>query len=86
MWIEQEVGSLKIGKKADLVIINPSKFHSFPVHDVFATLIYSVNASNVEAVLIDGKWIVEDYKLQTMSQDKIFEDLKEAISLIKEEY
>ena len=86
LGIEQEVGSLKIGKKADLVIINPSKFHSFPVHDVFATLIYSVNASNVEAVLIDGKWIVEDYKLQTMSQDKIFEDLKEAISLIKEEY
>lgn len=79
LGIEHEVGSLEVGKKADLVIIDPFKLHSFPVHDVFASLVYSVNASNVEAVLIDGQWIVEDYQLVKMAESEIFTNLKNAL-------
>jgi len=61
LHFENEVGSIEIGKKADLVLIDLNT-HVNSVLDnneqVYSNLVYSSGTSNVRSVMIDGKWVV----------------------------
>ena len=58
----REVGTLETGKKADIVLVETSSVNMFPVHDAYAALVYSANASNVQDVWINGERVVERQK------------------------
>lgn len=61
--LEDEIGSLEIGKKADLFIFNPMLSpKSVPMHNPVSTLIYSSTQNNVETVVIDGNIILDNGK------------------------
>ncbi len=85
LGMADKIGSLKSGKQADLIIIDPNKFNSFPVHDVFATLVYSVTSQNVESVLVAGKWVIYQQELQTMDEKQIFAKLKQAMEVLPQD-
>lgn len=53
------IGSLEVGKKADLIIFNPNDLTSFPMHDPLATLVYASTPFNIETTVIDGKVVYE---------------------------
>lgn len=53
LGLEDEIGSLEIGKKADMILIDLSKPHLKPLHDVFAGLVYSARGSDVDMVIVD---------------------------------
>ena len=61
LHLENEIGSIEIGKKADLVLIDLNT-HVNSVLDnneqVYSNLVYSSGTSNVRSVMIDGKWVV----------------------------
>ncbi len=61
--LEEEIGSLEMGKKADLVILDLNKVHSIPADDIYSQIVYSGKSSNVLHVMIDGKWVVFNQKL-----------------------
>jgi len=63
--LEEEVGSLKEGKKADLFIFNPENPKSFPLHDSVATLVYSSSIENVETTIVNGKILYENKEFKT---------------------
>lgn len=68
--LENEIGSLEIGKKADLVIFNPMLSpKSIPLHNPVSTLVYSASMSNIESVVIDGKIVMEDSKITTIEDE-----------------
>lgn len=59
--LEDEIGSLEIGKKADLFIFNPMLSpKSVPMHNPVSTLVYSSTQNNVETVIIDGNIVLEN--------------------------
>jgi 5-methylthioadenosine/S-adenosylhomocysteine deaminase len=53
------IGSLEVGKKADLIIFNPDDFTSFPMHDPLATLVYASTPFNIETTIINGQVVYE---------------------------
>ncbi len=62
--LENEIGSLEVGKKADLFIFNPElNFKAIPMHHPVSTLVYSASMQNVETVVIDGNIIMENSKV-----------------------
>ena len=62
-----EVGSLEVGKKADLAVIDFTGPHCAPNGpDPHATLVYCARASDVREVIVDGRWLVRDRELQTL--------------------
>ena len=71
--MEHEIGSLEIGKKADLVIFNPMLSpKSIPLHNPVSTLVYSSSMHNIEFVLVDGKVVMEDGIITTIeSEEKV---------------
>jgi 5-methylthioadenosine/S-adenosylhomocysteine deaminase len=68
---EKEVGSIEIGKKADLAIIDLRKPHLCPLHDETSTLVYAAKSSDVETVIINGRIVMEDRQLATLDVEKV---------------
>ena len=65
------IGSLSPGKLADITIVDTLASHLRPVHDPFATLVYSARAADVETVLVGGEIVVREKELVTMDEGDI---------------
>ncbi len=63
LGLDRETGSLEVGKKADIVIVDIKKPHMTPLYDVFSQLVYSASGSDVDTVLINGRIVVENRRL-----------------------
>lgn len=75
LGMEQEIGSIEVGKKADLAILNLRTPSMTPRNDLLAGLCYSANGSEVETVIIDGKITMEDRKILTLDEDRIYAEI-----------
>ncbi|WP_035051283.1 amidohydrolase [Carnobacterium pleistocenium] len=58
-----QIGSLEVGKRADIVLVETSSVNMFPIFDPYAALVYSANASNVQDVFINGTSVVRNKQL-----------------------
>lgn len=63
LHLEDKIGSLEKGKQADFVLIETDSVNMFPIHDPYAAIVYSANASNVRDVFVAGKQLVKDKQL-----------------------
>lgn len=63
LHLADKIGSLEVGKKADFVMVETDSVNMFPLHDPYACLVYSANASNVRDVFVNGKQLVKDKQL-----------------------
>jgi len=83
LW-EDQIGSLEVGKKADLVVVNPNSANMLPLHDTAANLINAMQAYNVESVMVDGKWLMREHKLLTVNEEEVFAEAKRHATTIAE--
>lgn len=77
MGIEDEVGSIEEGKKADFIVIDMDKPHLTPAPDPVSTIVYAAHGSDVDTVVIDGKTIMKHRKVLTLDEEKILKEAKE---------
>lgn len=63
LGLDKEVGSIEVGKKADLALIETKSVNMQPIYDYYAAIVYSANASNIDTVIVDGKVVVKNKKL-----------------------
>lgn len=71
LGLEREIGSLEVGKKADLIIVDMEKPHIAPVHDHVASLVYCANGGDVDTVIIDGKVVMEHRHIKTVDEKEV---------------
>jgi 5-methylthioadenosine/S-adenosylhomocysteine deaminase len=69
--LEEQVGSLEVGKKADLIIVGTDGYHQQPYYDVYSLLVYSTKASDVETVIIDGEIVMDHGEVLTVDADEV---------------
>jgi 5-methylthioadenosine/S-adenosylhomocysteine deaminase len=69
--LEQEVGSLEAGKRADLMIVNLRKLHSAPALDPVSALVYSGKSTDVETVIVHGQVLMRNRELLTLDRERI---------------
>ena len=75
---ENEIGSIEVGKKADLAIIDCRKPHLQPLHNETSQVVYAAKPSDVETVIINGEIIMEDRKLSKLKVEEIMENAERA--------
>jgi 5-methylthioadenosine/S-adenosylhomocysteine deaminase len=68
LGLQDEIGSLEAGKKADLSVIDmrATGWTPFPTNDPFTALVYSVNGQHVTDTMVDGTWLLRDKAWQTL--------------------
>lgn len=77
LW-DKEIGSIEIGKKADMILIDMDKPHLYPRHNIISSLAYSVQGSDVDTVIVDGKIIMEKREIKTLDVEKIIYNAEKA--------
>ncbi|KAL9275691.1 5'-deoxyadenosine deaminase-like protein [Drosera capensis] len=75
LW-DNEIGSLEVGKKADMVIVDSSSWTMAPVHDRISNLVYCMCTENIISVMCNGKWIMKDEKILTVDEGEIIAKAK----------
>ncbi|KAH7516765.1 hypothetical protein FEM48_Zijuj10G0169500 [Ziziphus jujuba var. spinosa] len=70
LW-NDEIGSLEVGKKADLVVVNPSCWSMVPVHDCISNLVYCMRTENIVSVMCNGRWIMKDKKIVNVNEEEV---------------
>ena len=68
--IQNEVGSIEVGKKADIILLDLNKPHLVPQHSLVANLVYSVQGSDVKTTIIDGKIIMKNREVLTLDEER----------------
>lgn len=84
LGMENEIGSLEPGKKADLIMMNMSQPHAHPVYNIYSLLVYSLQGSDVETVIIDGEVVMLDKKFTRLQENGLYEEVEKIAHAIKE--
>jgi len=87
LGMENEIGSLEIGKKADIIILDLNAPHLRPMHHLPSILAYQARGTEIETVIVNGKILMENRKLTWMSEDdesKLLEQAQASSVAIKD--
>lgn len=68
LGLESEIGSIEVGKRADLTIIDLSGLHMTPHPDIRSAIVFAADRSDVKTVIIDGKIVMRDGRLITLDE------------------
>jgi cytosine/adenosine deaminase-related metal-dependent hydrolase len=74
LGLEHEIGSLEVGKKADLVVLDFARLHTTPCVNPISTLVYAATGGEVDTVVVDGKIVVRQGCLLTLDEAEVMRD------------
>ncbi len=77
LGLEREIGSLEIGKRADLIILDLERLHLTPHPDIVSTVVYAAETSDVRTVVVDGQILLRDGELQTLNEREVIAEAQQ---------
>ena len=77
LW-DDEIGSLEVGKRADVVVVDMSQLHWHPNADPIANFIYAGSGADVESVFVDGRALVRNRVLTMLDERQLVRDVRAA--------
>ena len=85
LGLADEIGSIEVGKKADIILIDTNSANMVPDSSTLTSnIIYSANGSNVDTTICNGKILMENKKLTVLDEQEIYDKAREAIKNLKE--
>jgi len=77
LGLEDRLGSLEVGKRGDIIVLDLDVPHMVPVYDITSHLVYAAHSSDVRTVIIDGRVVMQDRVLLTLDEGEIFARARE---------
>jgi 5-methylthioadenosine/S-adenosylhomocysteine deaminase len=74
LGLESEIGSLEIGKRADVTVVSLDRLHMSPEAEVISSLVYAAEAGDVQTVIVDGRILMRDRTLLTLDEADVIAD------------
>ena len=71
LHLDREIGSLEVGKRADLVIVDIDDLNQTPLYNIYSHLVYATKADDVRTVIIEGRIVMRDRNLLTLDEQGI---------------
>ena len=76
-------GQLKVGYSADLIFWDLNRINTYPLYNPLASIIYSSDASNIKAVMINGEYVKEDYHLK-LDEESLLNEVQNCVCQLLE--
>jgi 5-methylthioadenosine/S-adenosylhomocysteine deaminase len=83
LGLGEVIGSIEVGKRADLILINPDHLHTTPRPDLVSTIVYAAEASDVDTVIIDGHVVMRERVLTTLDGRAVIEQARDESARIE---
>lgn len=71
LGLDKEIGSLEPGKRADMIMVRLDRPNAVPVYDPISQMVYASKAADVRDVMVNGKVVVSDARIQTLDEGAI---------------
>src|SRR5262249_21182477 len=71
LGLADEIGSIEIGKRADLILLNLDRLHTTPRPDPVSTIVYAAEGGDVETAIINGQIVMRERQLLTLNEQKV---------------
>jgi len=84
LGLEKEIGSIEVGKKADIILINLRSTRFEPVvmgkySNLLPNLVYGAHGDNVDTTIIDGQIVMQDRKMTTVDEERVMDESKKTL-------
>ena len=76
LCIDDKVGKLEKGMKADLILVNLDKPHFYPLNDIVSNFVYSGQSADIDLVMVDGKILYEKGQFKTVDYEQVIFNVK----------
>lgn len=80
--LDKEIGSIEVGKKADIIMLNLDDILTQPINNIFAEIVYNAKGTNVETAIINGNIVMENGKIDGIEENKIINKCNDIIARI----
>ncbi len=74
---DKQIGSLEVGKKADLIVLNMNQPHLTPVYNIPSHLVYAARGADVVHSIIAGKIVMENRELLSLEESRLLATMRE---------
>lgn len=71
LGLEREIGTIEVGKRADIIVVDLDAPHLTPLYDPCSTLVYSASGSDVKDVIVNGRVLMKDRTFTSLDPDEI---------------
>ena len=71
LGLEGEIGSLEVGRRADLIVVDRDRPHLAPGPDPYSTLVYAARGSDVRTTIVDGDVLVDEFSPVRVDREEI---------------
>lgn len=85
LGLEKQIGTIDVGKNADLIIVNLNNVLTKPINNIFSQIVYNVKGSNVETTIINGKIVMENRKIEFVNEKDVYNKCEAIIERISNE-
>lgn len=82
LGLEQEIGSLTVGRKADIVLVDLARPHLYPLNMPLFRLVCFANGNDVHTVIVDGKIALRDRKPVFVNEERILDAAQRECELL----
>ena len=76
LGLDSICGTIEVGKRADLILVDIDTLHSQPVNDIFSQIVHCAKASDVKTVIVDGEILMRDRQFTRLDDHKILAEAK----------
>lgn len=85
LGLEQEIGSLEVGKKADVIVVDLQGLHQLPEDnaDIYGKLVYATHGGDVTWTIVDGRVVVANRQLLTIDTEELRQKCSQALRRVK---
>jgi 5-methylthioadenosine/S-adenosylhomocysteine deaminase len=76
LGMEKEIGSIEVGKFADMQLLDLEDFHVYPSYDadLFSRVVYAATRGDVHTVFIDGEIVMENKMVITIDRKRVLSE------------
>jgi 5-methylthioadenosine/S-adenosylhomocysteine deaminase len=71
LGLEREIGSIEVGKKADIIVVERDRPHLAPGPDPYSTLVYAARGSDVRTTLVDGVVLIDNFQPTRVDREQV---------------
>jgi len=83
LGLEKEIGTIEVGKKADIITIDLRKPHLVPLYNPLSTIVYSANGSDVKDVIVNGRVLMKNRTFTALDAEEVMHKVREISEKIR---
>lgn len=80
---QDKLGSLEVGKQADLIMLNSAQAHFHPAHNPVSHVVYAANGRDVSDTIVAGKFIMRNGELLTVDEEQVIYEANRMFQQLK---